>query len=79
MNAVATIGAEKGGGRVDLRCNPAPRQARWLAATSALDAFQSAAVTTLESLEKTVFGFASQRAFNYVRGRRITPRAFPFS
>jgi hypothetical protein len=44
-----------------------------------LDAFQSVVATTLESLEKTVFGFASQRAFNYVRGRRITPRAFPFS
>jgi hypothetical protein len=44
-----------------------------------LDAFQSVAATTLESLEKTVFGFASHRAFNYVRGRRITPRAVLFS
>jgi hypothetical protein len=45
----------------------------------ALDAFQSAAFTTLELLEKELFGFASGRAFHYVRGAASPPRAFPFS
>jgi bacterioferritin-associated ferredoxin len=56
--------------------NPGGRQGRWICRATRFRRLSICRPHHFGIARKAVFGFASHRAFNYVRGRRITPKGF---